>query len=190
MSGTSRRSAILESAVAEFADHGYHGARLERIAAAAHANKQLIFHYFESKNGLYEAVVSGLFASSAITEGRGATPLESLKEHLSRIADWLEANPGASRALAECARGTGIPTVACRAAEGWLELQSSALRGAIEDGQRKGFFRDDVDAQTIAVVALGSLVGQQFLAGSGGGSGAALAATTLGRIVADYCAWR
>jgi AcrR family transcriptional regulator len=53
---TKRR--IFEAATAEFADHGIAGARIDRIAARAGANKQLIYAYFGSKRDLFEEVVS------------------------------------------------------------------------------------------------------------------------------------
>jgi AcrR family transcriptional regulator len=53
---TKRR--IFEAATAEFAEHGIAGARIDRIAARAGANKQLIYAYFGSKRDLFEEVVS------------------------------------------------------------------------------------------------------------------------------------
>jgi AcrR family transcriptional regulator len=49
---------IFRAAVAEYASHGVAGARVDRIAAAAKANKQLIYAYFGNKRELFEAVVS------------------------------------------------------------------------------------------------------------------------------------
>jgi len=49
---------IFDAATAEFAGHGVAGARIDRIAAAASANKQLIYAYFGSKRELFEEVVS------------------------------------------------------------------------------------------------------------------------------------
>ena len=42
----------------EFAEHGVAGARVERIASAAQANKQLIYAYFGSKDALFNAVLA------------------------------------------------------------------------------------------------------------------------------------
>ena len=53
---TKRR--IFDAATAEFASRGVAGARIDRIAAAASANKQLIYAYFGSKQELFDAVVS------------------------------------------------------------------------------------------------------------------------------------
>src|SRR5580698_2386142 len=49
--------AILAAAEIEFATNGFDAARTESIAARANVVKGLIFHYFKSKEGLYEAVL-------------------------------------------------------------------------------------------------------------------------------------
>ncbi|GIV25991.1 MAG: hypothetical protein KatS3mg026_1683 [Bacteroidia bacterium] len=54
------RSRILEAAIQEFAQYGYDGARLERIARAAQVHTAQIHYYFRSKKGLYEAVQAHL----------------------------------------------------------------------------------------------------------------------------------
>ncbi|BEU98515.1 TetR family transcriptional regulator [Acidovorax sp. DW039] len=48
---------ILEVATAEFADKGLAGARIDEIAALTHTSKRMIYYYFESKEGLYLAVL-------------------------------------------------------------------------------------------------------------------------------------
>ena len=49
--------AILAAAEIEFATNGFAATRTESIAARANVVKGLIFHYFKSKEGLYEAVL-------------------------------------------------------------------------------------------------------------------------------------
>ncbi|WP_327234349.1 TetR family transcriptional regulator [Streptomyces sp. NBC_01317] len=51
------RNRLLEAATEEFAAYGIAGARVERIAAGAGANKNLIYVHFGSKEGLFAAVV-------------------------------------------------------------------------------------------------------------------------------------
>ena len=48
--------ALLDAAAAEFARHGIAGARVDRIAAEAPANKAQIYTWFDSKDGLFDAV--------------------------------------------------------------------------------------------------------------------------------------
>jgi AcrR family transcriptional regulator len=50
---TKRR--LLDAAVYEFSEFGVMGARVEKIAARAKANKQAIYMYFGSKEGLFTA---------------------------------------------------------------------------------------------------------------------------------------
>jgi TetR/AcrR family transcriptional regulator len=57
------RERILRAAMEEFAEHGFSGARVNRIAAAANLNKQLIYHYFDSKDGIYAAVLGEMLTS-------------------------------------------------------------------------------------------------------------------------------
>src|SRR4029453_3743685 len=57
------RERILRAATEEFAEHGFSGARINRIADAANVNKQLIYHYFDSKDGIYAAVLGEMLTS-------------------------------------------------------------------------------------------------------------------------------
>ncbi|GAA4539431.1 TetR/AcrR family transcriptional regulator [Amycolatopsis samaneae] len=53
------RKLILDAAAAEFAAHGFAGARVSAIAARAGVNQQLISYYFDGKEGLYQALSDG-----------------------------------------------------------------------------------------------------------------------------------
>src|SRR5271155_3681907 len=52
---------ILAAAEDPFAARGMAGARTEEIAAAAHANKAMLYYYFGNKNQLHRAVLENLF---------------------------------------------------------------------------------------------------------------------------------
>jgi AcrR family transcriptional regulator len=54
---TATKKRLLDAAFAEFAERGLAGARVDAIAAAAAANKQAIYAYFGSKEGLFRAVL-------------------------------------------------------------------------------------------------------------------------------------
>ena len=51
------RAAILDAAEEVFAEHGFHGARVDDIATRSGYNKSLIFQYFGDKLGLYTEVL-------------------------------------------------------------------------------------------------------------------------------------
>jgi AcrR family transcriptional regulator len=52
------RARLLDAAYREFSERGLAGARVDRIAAAARANKQAIYAYFGSKDDLFDAVLT------------------------------------------------------------------------------------------------------------------------------------
>ena len=60
--GTSTPARILDAAIEEFVEHGPAGARVDRIAERAGANKQLLYRYFGSKEGLFDAAVRAMVA--------------------------------------------------------------------------------------------------------------------------------
>jgi len=66
---------ILAAATAEFAAHGFGGARIEAIAERAGVNKRLIYYYFEGKDGLFLAVLERTYAD--IREAERALHLEA-----------------------------------------------------------------------------------------------------------------
>lgn len=51
------KTEILDAAVEEFARHGLANARIEEIAAGTGVTKAMIYYYFNSKEGLYQAVL-------------------------------------------------------------------------------------------------------------------------------------
>ena len=53
----STKQRIFEAAVEEFAEHGVAGARVDRIAAKAQANKESIYRYYGTKDELLRRVI-------------------------------------------------------------------------------------------------------------------------------------
>jgi len=55
-------NAILRAAVAEFAEHGRDGVRMEKVAARAGFNRSLVYRYFLNRDSLYEAALRSVFS--------------------------------------------------------------------------------------------------------------------------------
>jgi AcrR family transcriptional regulator len=55
------RARILAAATAEFARHGFGGARIDRIADTAGANKRMVYYHVGDKEALYLAVLEGAY---------------------------------------------------------------------------------------------------------------------------------
>jgi len=71
------RRRILEAATAEFARYGLGGARIDRIARRAGANKRMLYYYFGDKDGLFLAALEARYAH--IREAERALRLEHLE---------------------------------------------------------------------------------------------------------------
>lgn len=61
---------ILQAATREFASHGYGGARVERISAAAGTVDRMLYYYFGSKEGLFRAVLERAYEQLGAAEQR------------------------------------------------------------------------------------------------------------------------
>ena len=90
------RKLILEAGAAEFAAHGYAGARIAAIAARAGVNQQLISYYFNGKEGLYQALAEHWRQ----VEGEMLPAGTPLPEQVRRYALEGLANPDGVRLLA------------------------------------------------------------------------------------------
>jgi AcrR family transcriptional regulator len=62
------REEILRAAMAEFAQNGFGGARIEAIADRAGVNKKLIYYYFAAKDELFVAVLEQTYADIRAAE--------------------------------------------------------------------------------------------------------------------------
>ena len=71
------REEILRAAMAEFAGHGFGGARMGAIAERSGVDKKLIYYYFAGKDELFLAVLEQTYAdiraASASSTSRRAT---------------------------------------------------------------------------------------------------------------------
>src|SRR3954468_14361394 len=88
------RRRLIAAAREEFAQYGIAGARVDRIAAAAKANKAQIYHYFGSKEALFDAVFSDM-ASGTVDE----VPMDAadLPSYAGRLFDSYERRPWVQR---------------------------------------------------------------------------------------------
>lgn len=106
------RERLLEAAIDVFGRYGYDAATTRVLAQAAGANIASISYYFESKEGLYRAVVSSIVekiqeqvagSDRTLLQRRPSGPrrreqaLELLEQILERIIDFMVGSPEAPR---------------------------------------------------------------------------------------------
>jgi|SRR5262245_19519474 len=153
---------IVAAAREEFAKRGYAGARVDQIAERAGVNKQLLFYYYHSKRGLFQAVLAQTAgelegALAGITQpagagggvgGGGGGPLDRLRLTLAAQFEFLARNP---QVVALIAQGTRSGMA--------FQPAINRLVVLLAEGQGRGQVRDDVDPHLTAAQALILMVG-------------------------------
>ncbi|SEO14808.1 transcriptional regulator, TetR family [Salinihabitans flavidus] len=101
----STRMQLLSAAQTAFSEAGLKGARIDAIAQRAGVNKQLVYHYFGSKDGLYSAVLEKVYTEIRESETKlrlEAFPAEEAMRRLIVFSyDYLADNPDFVRLLAD-----------------------------------------------------------------------------------------
>jgi TetR/AcrR family transcriptional regulator len=155
------REAILQAALAEFAQEGLAGARMDAIATAAGVNKALLYYYFRDKETLYGAVLDQFFVRMTKRvmgqlDGSGALG-ERLLRYTCTHFDCVAESPHYARIfqgeLMSAGRG-GSPHLN-RVVEQYIRPIALRLTALLRQGTASGEFRD-VDpfqfAPTIAAI--------------------------------------
>ncbi len=101
------KARILQAATEEFAAYGIAGARVDRIAKAASANKNLIYVYFCNKDGLFDAVFD-----AHVGRGLDMVPFtpDDLPDYAGRLFDFYQKHPEVLRLATwhRLERGTAV----------------------------------------------------------------------------------
>jgi AcrR family transcriptional regulator len=143
------RQKILGAATAEFARHGLGGARVDRIAERAGANKRMLYYYFGSKENLFLAALEGSYAQ--IRKAERALDLEHRdpREALRRLVVFTWAYYLAHPEFLTLLNSENLHKGRhVRRSKRVRELHSplvETLRGILRRGESDGLFRRGVD---------------------------------------------
>ena len=133
------KARIFDAAVAEFARHGVAGARIDRIADRAKANKQLIYAYFGNKAQLFTRVLEKSMLDLAL-----AVPVapDDIEGWVDRVMDYHAAHPEVLRLLfwegLEYGSGTELPD------ENERREHYRQKIDALREGQERGVITDAI----------------------------------------------
>lgn len=152
-----KRRLLLDAAVSVFARKGFHASRVGDIAEEAGVAHGLLYHYFDSKDQLLEAVFhenwSVLVSRLASVEETDEPAAEQLR-HVAAIVlrTWLHLPDVVRVVVHEFGRS---PELAARIGE--LEQPIDVIERVIERGIARGEFRPDLDPRVAATVVYGSI---------------------------------
>jgi AcrR family transcriptional regulator len=155
------RQRILDAALAEFAEKGLAGSRVDDIAARAGANKRMLYAHFGSKEELWLTVLERAYAAKRAEERQvevaGLAPVEAMTRLVAFNLRYAARHPEFIALLnqenlhraAYLKRSEDVPALYSPILE--------VLRGVLERGAAAGVFRAGVDAMQlyISVLALG-----------------------------------
>jgi AcrR family transcriptional regulator len=154
---TARR--ILAAAEEHFADQGMAGARTEEIAAAAHANKAMLYYYFGDKSRLHRAVMENLLRQ---LRNAAFAPLAAKTSSRDCLIGWVNGyfdffatHPNYPRLVQREVMDTA-PKFEWIVRE-YFRPFHKRLRSLIEEGVASGEFRE-VDAHQTVFTVLGMTV--------------------------------
>jgi TetR/AcrR family transcriptional regulator, fatty acid metabolism regulator protein len=152
-----RRRQILQAAVKVFAAKGFHAARVGDVAKEAGVAYGLVYHYFDSKEALLEAIFRGtwtdMLARVQEVEASGVSAEEAVRQVTALLLRTWRRDPDLVRVLVrEVTRSQHVQQ----------ELEEithamEALENIIRRGQEGGDFRADLDPRLAAVVFYGAL---------------------------------
>ena len=147
---------IIEVATREFAENGLDGARVDEIAEKTRTSKRMIYYYFESKEGLYQAVLEKVYSVIRSREAdlrlNTLPPEEALRKLVETTVEYDDAHPELFRLVSieniNYARAvTRSPTIRA--------LNASAIQvlaDILKRGYADGVFKAKVDPTDLHMV--------------------------------------
>lgn len=161
MEDSSSKEQILDAAQRLFAAQGFPGTTIKQIGLAAGVNTALLYYYFEDKERLYRSVLDRLMRQLV---GRTLAGLQTNASPSDRIRSFIQAqvetfvtNPELPRLFMR----EMLDHDAAHAVEQIQHLAATSFKGlcaAIEEGQKRGIFRTDLDPKFAAISTVGQVV--------------------------------
>jgi TetR/AcrR family transcriptional regulator len=143
------RERILRVAMAEFAGKGFDGGRMDEIALTAGTNKNLLYHYFGSKEGLFLSVLERAYADMRERQNEmaliGLPPKQAMERLIGFTFDHFVETPE----LISLLNSENLHKARHIAKSGTIRAMYVPLIKTIDqilrEGEREGVFRAGVD---------------------------------------------
>ncbi len=140
---------ILEVATQEFSEKGLAGARIDVIAETTRTSKRMIYYYFESKEGLYIAVLEEAYRRIRAIENRleldDLNPEDALRKLVGFTVDYQLANPDFIRLVMNENIHRGEHIARSKAIQKLNVPAIGAVAKVYERGLATGVFRNGID---------------------------------------------
>ena len=143
------RSNILDAATVEFARYGLGGARVDRIAERAGANKRMLYYYYGSKEELFLAALEESYSHIRNAERdldlEHRDPREALKRLVEFTWKYFLEHPEFMTLLNSENLHKGSHVQRSQRVRQLHSPLVETLRAILRRGERQGFFRPGID---------------------------------------------
>lgn len=147
------REKILREATAEFAARGYDGARVDSIATRCRLSKNMLYHYFGSKEGLFIAVLEDMYEMLRKRQRdfavRAADPVKAMRQLIAHTFSALLEHPEVIALLNSENLHHGRHIRRSRRIRDLYDPLVDTIREALRRGVAGGVFRPSVDPVTL-----------------------------------------
>jgi TetR/AcrR family transcriptional regulator len=154
------REKILSQAMAEFATKGFDGARVDSIAARCRLSKNMLYHYYKSKEGLFIAVLERMYEKLRVRQRDFAIlardPVEAMRELVAHTFNAFLEHPEVIALLNSENLHKGKHLRKSRRIKQLYDPLVDAIREVLRRGGEQGVFRSDIDPITL-YISLSSL---------------------------------
>ena len=167
-----RRSQILRTALALFAERGYHATSIQDIIEAAGVARGTFYLYFESKRAIFAELLDDFFATLAgavrrVDVSPGApTPLDQMHEIVARVFCVLEEERAIARIIIR--EAVGLDEEFDRKLMDFYGRVTALLERALRLGQEMGLVRDcdPVLASSCVLGSVKEVIDRVFVGGA------------------------
>ncbi|MFC4275624.1 TetR/AcrR family transcriptional regulator [Achromobacter aloeverae] len=143
------RERILAVASKEFATRGYDGARIDAIVARCKISKNLVYHYFASKEALFIEVMERAYGAMRERQNElslsGEDPVADMRELVVKTVQHFIDQPDFIQLLSTENLHKAAHIRKSRIIPEMFNPLRNALHDILEQGKRKGVFRQDAD---------------------------------------------
>jgi TetR/AcrR family transcriptional regulator len=157
--GAKSRRHILNVSIRLFAEKGFAGVSVDEIVDAAGVNKRMVYHYFGSKESLYQAALADEYGKLEALEIKTLHPEEPVEKVISDIVSayfaFIQDNPDFVQLILQENLNQGL----------YLEKMDIPLSKspildlliqAVNAGQKNGTVRQNIDPRFLLISLIGN----------------------------------
>ena len=157
--GAKSRQHILKVSIRLFAKKGFAGVSVDEIVDAAAVNKRMVYHYFGSKEALYQAALADEYGKLEALEIKTLHPEEPIEKVVSDIVSayfsFLQDNPDFVQLILQENLNQGLNLEKMD-----IPLSKSPMLDlliqAVNAGQKNGTVRKNIDPRFLLISLIGN----------------------------------